>query len=131
MSIAAVLTDLKAVANVCAAPAVYLHDSIGRDEDARLSSRVEHKPSRALRLKPSPDLDRDTRLMILLNLYPITYVILMIPGMVNRLAEMMGHHFEWMVIWQSTTQLTGFANALVYGVREHRADIKRWLGWKQ
>ncbi|RMZ76619.1 hypothetical protein DV738_g4778, partial [Chaetothyriales sp. CBS 135597] len=58
------------------------------------------------------------RRMLLLNGYPILYVILWIPGMANRLAESVGHGALWLSALQATTQFIGFANALTYGYNE-------------
>ncbi|RMZ88174.1 hypothetical protein DV736_g4590, partial [Chaetothyriales sp. CBS 134916] len=74
------------------------------------------------------------RRMLLLNGYPILYVILWIPGMANRLAESVGHTAVWLSALQATTQFIGFANALTYGYNEQmrerlRSSNRRFPSW--
>lgn len=54
----------------------------------------------------------------LLNAYPIMYIILWIPGIMNRIAEASGHPNHVLAILQSTTQFVGLANAITYGLNE-------------
>ena len=54
----------------------------------------------------------------LLNAYPIMYIILWIPGIMNRLAEASGHPIHVLAILQSSTQFVGLANAITYGLNE-------------
>lgn len=72
--------------------------------------------------------DRDIWKMLLLNMYPITYLLLWIPGIANRVAEGMGHQVRVLVILQSSTQFIGLANASVYMYKEHRRDFREWWG---
>lgn len=70
--------------------------------------------------------------MLLLNAYPIMYVILWLPGIVNRLLEATGHESKTLAVLQSSSQYVGFANALTYGFNEHlreriRGDLGRWV----
>lgn len=62
----------------------------------------------------SPNLKK----MMLLNGYPIAYIILWIPGMANRLAESLGTSPPWLTSLQSCTQFIGMVNALTYGFTE-------------
>lgn len=71
-------------------------------------------------------LDREIWRMLLLNMYPVTYLILWIPGIANRIAEGMGHEVRTLVILQSSTQFIGLANASVYVYKEHRRDVREW-----
>lgn len=82
----------------------------------RAVTRVENKAK----------VDREIWRMLLLNMYPVTYLILWIPGIANRIAEGMGHQVRVLVILQSSTQFIGLANASVYVYKEHRRDIKEW-----
>lgn len=71
--------------------------------------------------------------MLLLNGYPIAYVILWMPGILNRIMEAAGHPSEVLGILQASTQFIGLANAITYGVNEHlrrsvREDLKKWIG---
>jgi hypothetical protein len=56
--------------------------------------------------------------MLLLNSYPLAYIILWMPGIVNRLIEAAGHKSKVMQLMQASTQLVGLANALTYGWNE-------------
>ncbi|KAH6638397.1 G protein-coupled glucose receptor regulating Gpa2-domain-containing protein [Boeremia exigua] len=76
-------------------------------------------------------IDREIWKMLLLNMYPVTYLILWIPGIANRIAESMGHSVRLLVILQSSTQYIGFANAAVYLYKEHERDIREWWGGVQ
>lgn len=88
----------------------------------RATTRVENKTK----------VDREIWRMLLLNMYPVTYLILWIPGIANRIAEGMGHQVRVLVILQSSTQFIGLANATVYLYKEHRRDIREWWsGMKQ
>lgn len=70
--------------------------------------------------------DREVWKIVLLNMYPVTYLILWLPGIANRIAEGMGHDVRWLVILQSSTQFIGLANAIVYLYKEHRRDVREW-----
>ncbi|KAF8337207.1 G protein-coupled glucose receptor regulating Gpa2-domain-containing protein [Amanita rubescens] len=59
--------------------------------------------------------------VLLLNAYPLAYIILWIPGIANRLIEATGHSSSVMQILQASTQLVGLANALTYGWNERVA----------
>ncbi|KAJ4338357.1 hypothetical protein N0V95_008093 [Ascochyta clinopodiicola] len=70
--------------------------------------------------------DREIWKMLLLNMYPVTYLILWLPGIANRIAEGMGYNVRTLVIMQSSTQFIGLANAAVYLYKEHWRDIREW-----
>lgn len=82
----------------------------------RAASRSDHKTK----------VDREIWRMLLLNMYPVTYLILWIPGIANRIAEGMGYEVRALVILQSSTQFIGLANASVYVYKEHKRDIREW-----
>ncbi len=63
--------------------------------------------------------------ILLLNAYPIAYIVLWIPGLCNRLAEASGHSSKVLQIMQASTQFVGFANALTYGWNENVARSVR------
>ncbi|KAF7510309.1 hypothetical protein GJ744_006805 [Endocarpon pusillum] len=66
--------------------------------------------------------------ILLLNGYPILYIVLWIPGMLNRLLESTAGSPDWLKALQSTTQFIGLANALTYGYNEQlRQRWRRWL----
>ena len=55
---------------------------------------------------------------LLLNAYPLAYIILWLPGIANRLIEATGRECTATQFLQATTQLVGLANALTYGWNE-------------
>ncbi|GME48478.1 hypothetical protein GTA08_BOTSDO08764 [Neofusicoccum parvum] len=72
--------------------------------------------------------EREIRKMLLLNAYPILYVCLWMPGIINRIVEATGHSSKALAILQSSTQYVGLANALTYGFNEHlREQIRGWF----
>ncbi|KAH7063303.1 G protein-coupled glucose receptor regulating Gpa2-domain-containing protein [Macrophomina phaseolina] len=83
--------------------------------------------------RQSRQVEREIKRMLLLNAYPIMYVILWIPGIVNRLLEATGHgQNKTLAVLQSSSQYVGFANALTYGFNEHlreriKGDLGRWI----
>ncbi|CZT18616.1 uncharacterized protein RCC_04460 [Ramularia collo-cygni] len=67
------------------------------------------------RIKKTPDL----RKMLLLNGYPLLYILLWLPGMANRVHEAAtGWSPEWLVAMQSCTQFVGLGNAITYALNE-------------
>ncbi|KAK0439980.1 G protein-coupled glucose receptor regulating Gpa2-domain-containing protein [Desarmillaria tabescens] len=83
--------------------------------------------SRPSTLITSPPEDRYKHIskILLLNAYPIAYVVLWIPGLCNRLVEASGHSSRVLQITQASTQFIGFANALTYGWNENVARSMR------
>ena len=73
-------------------------------------------------------IDRDIWKMLLLNMYPVTYLILWLPGIANRIAEGMGYSVHALIVLQSSTQYIGAANAAGYLYKEHGRDVREW--WK-
>ncbi|KAH7058925.1 G protein-coupled glucose receptor regulating Gpa2-domain-containing protein [Macrophomina phaseolina] len=64
--------------------------------------------------------EREVCRMLLLNAYPVAYVILWLPGIADRIVEAAtGSAPRWLMILQSSTQFIGLANALTYGFNEH------------
>jgi hypothetical protein len=64
--------------------------------------------------------------VLLLNAYPLLYIILWIPGLSNRLVEASGHSSTALQVLQSTTQFIGLANAFTFGWNERVAQqLKR------
>ncbi|KAI8716085.1 hypothetical protein NCS52_00901400 [Fusarium sp. LHS14.1] len=85
-------------------------------------SSINVEPSR--NAPASPNLKR----MLLLNGYPIAYIILWIPGMANRLAESVGSSPQWLTSLQACTQFVGMVNALTYGFTEQmQRAIQVWM----
>ncbi len=60
---------------------------------------------------------------LLLNAYPLAYIILWIPALGNRLIEATGSSSVPMQFLQVTAQLIGLANALTYGWNEKVAKL--------
>lgn len=72
---------------------------------------------------------REIRRVLLLNAYPIAYVILWTPGIANRIVELTGHSSRVLNILQSSTQFIGLANAITYGCNENiKRQVRGWLG---
>jgi hypothetical protein len=61
---------------------------------------------------------KELRRFLLLNGYPILWILLWIPGMANRAYELAGRSPTWLQVLQATTQLVGLANVLTYAVTE-------------
>jgi hypothetical protein len=76
------------------------------------------------RVPPPPNI----RKMLLMNGYPIAYIILWIPGIANRLAESVGESPRWLKALQASTQFIGLVNSLTYGISEQtrRQARERW-----
>ncbi|KAH6695772.1 hypothetical protein F5X68DRAFT_198904 [Plectosphaerella plurivora] len=74
--------------------------------------------------RESHQAEREIKRMMLLNAYPIAYIILWIPGLINRLLEATGHPAgpRLAASLQASTQFIGFANALTYGFNHHLRD---------
>ncbi len=88
-----------------------------RSENTAPVRAVDISPIRARnrsRVPASPDI----RKILLMNGYPIAYIVLWIPGIANRLAESTGGSPRWLAALQSSTQFVGLANALTYGFNE-------------
>ncbi|KAF3928487.1 hypothetical protein ABW20_dc0107821 [Dactylellina cionopaga] len=74
---------------------------------------------------------RRIRRVLLLNAYPSMYILLWIPGIVNRLVEASGHSSPVTQLLQATTQFVGLANAITYGWNERvgtqlKERIEEW-----
>ncbi|KAF8626425.1 hypothetical protein AX15_004887 [Amanita polypyramis BW_CC] len=81
------------------------------------SRLVGLRGTRSSRLSHDPQY-RAIRKILLLNAYPLAYIILWIPGIINRSLEATGHMNTVVEILQASTQLVGLANALTYGWNE-------------
>jgi hypothetical protein len=77
--------------------------------------------------------EREIKRMMLLNAYPIMYVLLWIPGLMNRLLEASGNPPQGGLLsaLQCSSQFIGLANAITYGLsRQIRHRLKEdLLGW--
>ncbi|KAF4589104.1 hypothetical protein GQ602_002993 [Ophiocordyceps camponoti-floridani] len=78
--------------------------------------------SRPMSKLPAPP---NLKKMLLMNGYPLAYIVLWLPGMINRLAESTGHSPRWLRALQSSTQFIGFVNAFTYGFSEHLRRVHR------
>ncbi|VUC28821.1 unnamed protein product [Clonostachys rosea] len=77
-------------------------------------------------MPPPPKIQK----MLLMNGYPIAYIILWIPGIANRLVESThGSSPQWLSILQASTQFIGLINALTYGISE-QMKRRAWESWK-
>ncbi|KAK7409081.1 hypothetical protein QQX98_008742 [Neonectria punicea] len=103
-------------------PPAYLptpQDRSKRQHDP-LQTNVSEFPMR----RDTSRVEREIRRMMLLNGYPLMYVLLWIPGLINRLMEASGNAPSPTVgaALQVSTQFVGFANALTYGFNNHLRD---------
>lgn len=57
-------------------------------------------------------------------MFPLTYILVWLPGIGNRLVELTGNSYTWLNALQATTQLTGLVNAVIYGLKEHRGFLR-------
>lgn len=95
-------------------------------QDAKMGAYARLGVKPRIRVQPpSSGLDRDTQHWLLLSLFPLAYIVVWIPGIANRLAELSGARVDGLTALQATTQLTGLVNALVYGFREHKGLQRR------
>lgn len=69
--------------------------------------------------------------VLLLNAYPLLYIILWIPGLANRLIEASGHSSQVFQVLQSSTQFVGLANAMTFGWNEEVATHIRNLWYRR
>ena len=67
--------------------------------------------------------------IMLLNAYPIIYIILWLPGMANRVAEATGNEIQVLIIMQSSTKYIGLAHAIMFGWNEvrHQFNVQKLL----
>lgn len=77
---------------------------------------MEQSPAAYVRNK-ARQAERDVKRALLMNGYPIMYVILWIPGLTNRILEANGSDSgRVLAILQCSTQYIGFANSVTYGL---------------
>lgn len=79
-------------------------------------TRVEtHKTPETKRI------EREVKRMLLMNAYPIFYVLLSVPGLVNRLLQASGSPLSGRLLdaLQASSAFIGFANAVTYGLNRH------------
>lgn len=84
----------------------------------------------------SPDtkrIEREVKRMLMMNAYPIFYVVLSIPGLVNRLLEASGSPDSGRLLdaLQAASAFIGFTSAVTYGFNRHlrrriAVDISNW-----
>ncbi|KNG49596.1 glucose receptor git3 protein [Stemphylium lycopersici] len=79
----------------------------------------------------SRNVEYEIKKMLLLNAYPVLYIILWLPGILNRLVEAAGSSSYPLTILQCSTQYIGLANAITYGFNEHlktmvKGDFIKW-----
>ncbi|KAK9708978.1 hypothetical protein K7432_009319 [Basidiobolus ranarum] len=66
------------------------------------------------------DEQRLIKSMRLLTLYPIVYILLWLPGLINRIVEAFGLSIQVLIILQSSVQFEGLANCILYGFTESK-----------
>ncbi|KAF2790179.1 hypothetical protein K505DRAFT_218067, partial [Melanomma pulvis-pyrius CBS 109.77] len=63
--------------------------------------------------------NKKIQLALLLNAYPIAYILLWLPGFINRFVELSTGKSSFVLqVLQSSTQFVGVANAITYGFNE-------------
>ncbi|KAI1027616.1 hypothetical protein LB504_011639 [Fusarium proliferatum] len=92
-------------------------------------SQQARMPAEQLRKKASPNLRR----MMLLNGYPLGYLILWTPGVINRFIEIKGMSSPpWLVALLASTQYIGLVHAITYGYNEQlRRSMRSWKAFRQ
>ncbi|KAI9146975.1 G protein-coupled glucose receptor regulating Gpa2-domain-containing protein [Paramyrothecium foliicola] len=89
-------------------------------ESSQSTSSDTSNPAKDFIRSQSDKRYREIKRMLLLNGYPLLYVILWIPGIVNRVMEATGsQNTRVQNILQTSTQFVGFANAVTYGLNQH------------
>ena len=73
-------------------------------------SKMKKHEARAVQNRTKQNMAR----IMLMRAYPFAYVLLWIPGIANRLAELAGHPVEALVILQASTQCIGFVDSILY-----------------
>lgn len=92
----------------------------------KTEGRTRARTMSSAKMPAPPNLKR----MLLMNGYPIAYIILWIPGMANRLVEVVnGSSPVWLRALQASTQFVGVANAVTYGLNEQARG--RWSSWRK
>ncbi|PWW78904.1 family A G protein-coupled receptor-like protein, partial [Tuber magnatum] len=82
------------------------------------------KPSRQI-----SDSEKRVKRILRMRAYPTFYVILVIPGIINRLVEAAGGSSKPLQLLQSSTQFVGLANAITYGLNERiLAQLRKKFG---
>jgi len=112
---AAAAGDLHADAGGLTAHLSNSHSVDEKDEDDPNDKRRTHtqKPSHR-----DPDYGERVRKVFLMRAYPFFYVILLIPGIANRMVEASGRSSKVTQLLQASTQFVGLANAITYGWSE-------------
>jgi len=78
-----------------------------------------------------PEYGEKVRKVFLMKAYPTFYVILLIPGILNRMVEAWGGSSKVLQLMQASTQFVGLANAITYGWNEKiLAQLKVKFGRK-
>ncbi|KAG0136672.1 G protein-coupled glucose receptor regulating Gpa2-domain-containing protein [Tuber indicum] len=76
------------------------------------------------------DFEKKLKKVLLMRGYPTFYVILVIPGILNRLVEASGGSSKALQLMQASTQFVGLANAITYGWNESiLVQLKKRFGW--
>ncbi|ORY02895.1 hypothetical protein K493DRAFT_334457 [Basidiobolus meristosporus CBS 931.73] len=72
--------------------------------------------------RSSADEQRLIKSMRLPTLYPIIYILLWLPGLINRILKACGLSVQVMIILQSSVQFEGLANCILYGLTESKKN---------
>jgi len=68
--------------------------------------------------RQDPEYGEKVKKVLIMRAYPTFYVILLIPGILNRMVEAWGGSSKVLQLMQASTQFVGLANAITYGWNE-------------
>lgn len=106
------------------APPAYDEDEYLRKEPLRRPSLVAFENVTRVETYKSPEtkrIEKEVKRMLLLNAYPFFYVLLSVPGLVNRLLQASGNPLSGHLLdaLQASSAFIGFANAVTYSLNRH------------
>lgn len=133
---AALAKDRVALTRPPTAPPIYTEVDATRPEPLRRPSLLKFGTFTNIETYKTPEtkrFEREVKRMLLLNAYPIFYVLLSVPGLVNRLLQAAGSPPSGRVLdaLQAASAFLGFANAVTYGFNRHlrqriATDVRNW-----
>ncbi|KAJ4422705.1 hypothetical protein N0V82_002602 [Gnomoniopsis sp. IMI 355080] len=113
-----------ALTRIETAPPPYTEDDYSRKGPLRRPSLVASGAATKAETYKTPEtkrIEREVKRMLLMNAYPIFYVLLSVPGLVNRLLQASGSPLSGRLLdaLQASSAFIGFANAVTYGLNRH------------
>lgn len=133
---AAIAKDTITLTRITTAPPPYTEGDYVRPEPLRRPSLAKFGTMTRIETSKAPEtkrIEREVKRMLLMNAYPIFYVLLSVPGLVNRLLQASGSPPSGRVLdaLQAASAFIGFTNAVTYGFNRHlrrriASDIRSW-----